>query len=602
MYKTGDIVKLHNNGLLEFIGRKDKQVKLHGFRVELKEIEKVILDFPQITDVCVTIKKPTDDKEMLVAYIISTNKKIDINDIYSSIRKKLPHYMIPTIMLIDKFPLTPNGKIDNNKLPIPDLEKKSTAKPNNELEAKILKICQEVLHNSNIGVEDDLFIDRGADSLNILSISSKLFSEDINIATQYFYQYPSVRQLAKFLSSKEYTGEIMKKNIIQPARTEPNPDMLEKGLTFSYKNVFLTGVTGFFGAHVLYQLLKNTNCKIYCLVREKQNSSSKDRVINKLNYYFGENLYSDYKSRIEVISGELAIDNFGLDDKDYLNLRKEIECIINTAAITKHYGSANIFYKENIKTVQNLIKFCENTNITFNHISTTTVSGNYLVSNNIKCDFDENSFYVGQNYDDNMYVYSKFEAERLIFEAEKNGLKANIFRLGNLMARHSDGQFQKNKLDNAYYCRLIALARLKCLPDTFIKQQLEFTPVDEASLAVISLLKIPNLYNKIFHIFTDKLISINELLDVYEELGNKCDFVNHDYFMKKLHSKENERALSLIISDINENNDIDYSSGITVKHDITNKYLKEVGFSWHKIDKKYLINFFNKTNFIDDLK
>ena len=601
MYKTGDIVKLHTNGLLEFIGRKDKQVKLHGFRIELKEIEEVLLENKEIKDATVTIKKVNENKDMLIAYITS-NEDVNLEKIYAHLRDKLPYYMVPTIMKMDKFPLTPNGKIDFNKLPIPSIEKKVSASPKNELEAKFLKICQEVLHNDNFGVEDDFFIDGTADSLNILSISSKLFSQNINVDTQYFYKYPSIRQLCEFLSSKEYLNNTTKKEFVEPFKNDIPENLTKSMLNFTYKNVLLTGVTGFFGAHTLYQLLQHTECKVYCLVREKYNKTSLDRLIRKLNYYFGNDFYPKYQDRIIVISGELSYDKFGLSVKDYDKLQKTIDCIINTAAITKHYGSSNVFYKENIKTVQNLIAFCKNTNIVLNQISTTTVSGNFLVSNDLKCDFTENDFYIGQNYEDNMYVYSKFEAERLILEEEKNGLKANIFRLGNLMARYSDGQFQKNKFDNAYYCRLIALAKLGYIPNNLTEQMMEFTPIDDASLAVVRLLSIPNLSNKIFHVFTDKLIPIQLLLKIFSKMHISCEFIDYASFMHKLHEKENERALALIVSDIGKNNEINYESGITIKHEITNTYLEKIGFSWHTIDEDYLERFFEKVNFLKDIR
>ena len=602
MYKTGDIVKLHNNGLLEFIGRKDKQVKLHGFRIELKEIEEVLLENEEVTDAIVTIKKLNENKEILIAYIIPKDKELDLNKIYSNIREKLPYYMVPTLIKMEQFPLTPNRKIDYNKLPLPVVEKKVMTNPKNELEAKFLKICQEVLHNNNFGVEDDFFIDGTADSLNILSISSKLFSENITIDTQYFYKYPSVRQLCEFLSSKEYLCDNINKEFVKPLENIVPNNLSKELLDFTYNNVLLTGATGFFGAHALYQLLIHTKCNIYCLIREKQNKPSISRLESILEFYFGNQFYNTYKDRIIVISGELSYDNFGLSDEEYNDLQRKIDCIINAAAITKHYGSSNVFYKENIKAVQNLIKFCKNTNIVLNHISTTTVSGNFLVSNDLNCDFDENSFYIGQNYEDNMYVYSKFEAERLILEEEQNGLHANIFRLGNLMARFSDGKFQRNKFDNAYYSRLIALAKLGYLPNSLVNQYLEFTPIDDASLAVISLLSIPNLYNKIFHIFTNKLIDITLLLKVFSELNIDCRFIDYNEFMSKLHLKENESALSLIVSDINKDNEINYVSGITIKNDITNEYLDKIGFSWHTIDEAYLQRFFKDVDFLNDIK
>lgn len=601
MYKTGDIVKLHYNRLLEFIGRKDNQIKLHGFRIELKEIENVILENHLVQDVYVVIKNQSNGRNILMAYITSQSKNIDVNQIYSMLREKLPYYMIPIIMQIEKFPLTPNGKIDNKQLPLPNIYKKTFSEPKNEIEKKILKSCREVLGKKDFGVEDNLFIDGSADSLNILSISSKLFAENINIGTQHFYKYPSVRELSNYLLSKEYCKDNSKKEIILPYKTELPNNISKEMLCFSYKNVLLTGSTGFLGAHILYQLIKNTNCTIYCIIREKNNSSPKKRLIKILDYYFGESFYIAYQNRILVVSGDLAFDNFNLYNSNYLELKSKIDCIINAAAITKHYGSSNIFYKENIKTVQNLIKFCNNTNIILNHISTTSVSGNFLVTNTLNCDYDENSFYIGQNYEDNLYVYSKFEAERLILEAEQKGLKANIFRLGNLMARYSDGQFQKNKFDNAYYCRLLALAKIGYLPDALKKQLLEFTPVDDASLAIINLISIPNLSNKIFHILTNKLININILLSLYKKMNIHCKFITNDEFIKQLYLPKNQKALSFIISDINKDKKINYASGIKIKHDITNNYLEKIGFLWNNIDSDYLIRFFNKTNFLDDL-
>ena len=78
-----------------------------------------ILENSLIKDVYAVIKNQSDGKSILMAYIISQDNNLDINQIYTTLREKLPYYMIPTIMQIDKFPLTPNGKIDNKQLPLP---------------------------------------------------------------------------------------------------------------------------------------------------------------------------------------------------------------------------------------------------------------------------------------------------------------------------------------------------------------------------------------------------------------------------------------------------------------------------------------------------
>ena len=601
MYKTGDIVTQNFQGNLEFIGRDDGQVKLHGFRIELKEIEKNIQKNKDISDVIVLQKETTNKKQLLVAYITSYSKTLNISTIYETLKKELPFYMIPTIIKLDNFPLTPNGKIDKAKLPLPTSSPKNNILPKTELENDILEICQNVLENNNLGVCDDLFTIGGADSLAILSINSRLFAKGIKLGTQDFYKYTNVQQLAKYISNTEKSSYCKYNYMVKPKTTSFPNSISKKDLCFTYKNVLLTGVTGFLGIHILDNLLKNTNCIIYCIIREKYNQIPQKRLENLLEFYFDNNYYEKYKNRIIVINGELSKDFLGLSQEKYSNLQKNIDCIINTAANTRHYGNYATFKKENVTTVKNLILFAKPANIILNQMSTTNISGNYLVKNDICYNFTENNFYIGQNYEDNVYICSKFEAEKLILEEEYKGLKANIFRLGNLMARYKDGIFQKNKFDNAYYTRLIALAKLGTLPNNMKKQNLEFTPIDETAEAIVKILTIPNLQNNIFHIFTDKLISINLMLKIFEQYGFKNKFIDYNNFIDNLYLPENEKILKYIVSDLNYSKKFDYSSNIIIDNTLTKQFLDLVDFEWSKIDEDYLKKFFDKVNFNKDI-
>ena len=347
-------------------------------------------------------------------------------------------------------------------------------------------------------------------------------------------------------------------------------------------------------------MLKNTKSNVYCIIRKKDSVQPYKRLKNLISYYFNNNYYDKYKKRIYIIDGELSEKNFGLSKKTYEDLQTKVDVIINTAANTKHYGNHLSFENENVDTVKNLILFAKKSNIVLNHMSTTTISGNHLVENNISYNFTENDFYIGQNYKDNIYIYSKFKAEKLILEEELKGLKANIFRLGNLMARYDDGLFQKNKLDNSYFTRLLALAKLGCLPENLKDQMLEFSPIDKVSEAIIKLLTIPNLKNNIFHIFSNKLISINEVIEVFKEFGIECEFKDYDNFIYNLHLQKNEKILKYIISDLNNSRRFDYSSNIAINQHLTNKFLKLVDFEWPEINKEYLKRFFTKTNFTYD--
>ena len=601
MYKTGDIVLRHLDGNLEFVGRDDGQVKLHGFRIELKEIEKNILKNKNVSDCLVTIKENSSHKQILVAYITSYQNNFDLSILYETLRKALPFYMIPTIIKLDAFPLTPNGKIDKNKLPLPITKNRQNSLPKNALENDILTVCQEVLMYPNLGIYDDFFTDGNADSLSILTINSRLFAKGITVHTQDFYQYSTVECLANYLANRKKEDQEKLAFMVKPKITSFPENVTKKDLFFPFQNVLLTGVTGFLGIHILDYLLKNTNCMIYCIIREKYNQKPQKRLESLLNFYFDSNYYQSYQNRIIILDGELSKEFFSLSQEDYSNLQKNIDCIINTAANTRHYGNYTTFERENVITVKNLILLAKPTGIVLNHMSTTNISGNYLVENNISYNFTENDFYIGQNYEDNVYIHSKFEAEKLILEEEHKGLKANIFRLGNLMARFSDGVFQKNKFDNAYYTRLLALAKIGYLPNDLQNQQLEFSPIDQTAEAIIKLLMVPHLENTIFHIFSNKLITIDTLLHVFKKYGYSCKFTDYDDFIHHLYLPKNEKILKYIVSDLNQAKKFNYHSDIVIDQSLTNQFLDLVGFQWSKIDENYLKRFFESIHFTKDM-
>ena len=149
---------------------------------------------------------------------------------------------------------------------------------------------------------------------------------------------------------------------------------------------------------------------------------------------------------------------------------------------------------------------------------------------------------------------------------------------------------------------MLALAKLTYLPTQLKNQQLEFTPIDDVANAIVSLLFIPNLHNKIFHLLTDKLIDIQTLLNVFSKLNINCTFTSYENFIKQLNLKDNEKILKYIVSDLNSKTQFDYSSDIIINSKITNSYLRKVGFRWHIIDTDYLIRFFDKVNFLEDLQ
>ena len=131
-------------------------------------------------------------------------------------------------------------------------------------------------------------------------------------------------------------------------------------------------------------------------------------------------------------------------------------------------------------------------------------------------------------------------------------------------------------MSNAYFTRLLALSKIGYLPQDLQNQNLEFSPIDNVSDAIIKLLCIPGLENKIFHIFSNKLINMSMLLKIFEQFDVHCKFTSYDQFIKNLNKPENEKFLKYIITDINSKKGFNYESDITVDSSITDDFLDKV--------------------------
>lgn len=209
VYRTGDLAKFNDNGEIEYIGRSDFQVKLHGQRIELEEIEKTILNIKAINNVCVCIQK-IQDREILSAYY-TINKAITKTEIKTFLEKKLPSYMIPTYFLqLDELPITINGKIDRRKLPT-DLDiDDDIVLPTNETENIILNIYKNILHIENIGISHNFF-EIGGDSITAMKVYIECTRKNLNISYSDIFKFPTVEKLAKNLKSVSSTPNIINK-------------------------------------------------------------------------------------------------------------------------------------------------------------------------------------------------------------------------------------------------------------------------------------------------------------------------------------------------------------------------------------------------------
>jgi amino acid adenylation domain-containing protein len=212
LYWTGDLARYLPDGNIEFLGRADYQVKIRGFRIELGEIETALRQHPDVRDAVALVHESEWGDKRLVAYVTAREERNSvINEMRRFLQDRLPDYMVPaTFVMLEMLPLTPSGKIDRRALPAPewsrpDLETAFVASQT-ETERAITTIWQQLLSVTDVGIHDNFF-DLGGHSLLLVQMHSRLQEEfGCSIPIAHMFQYPTIRNLAEYLSEAREEG------------------------------------------------------------------------------------------------------------------------------------------------------------------------------------------------------------------------------------------------------------------------------------------------------------------------------------------------------------------------------------------------------------
>ncbi|WP_156516261.1 non-ribosomal peptide synthetase, partial [Rhodococcus sp. EPR-147] len=199
MYRTGDLVRRRGDGLIEYIGRTDFQVKLRGLRIELGEIESALLAEPEVTQAAVLLHSSEQSEQQLVGYVVSTDPDLDHDGLADAVRRRMPEYMVPSVFVVlDEFPLNASGKLDRKALPAPDFASlaREYRAPSTETESALVAIFETVLGLDRIGVDDDFFV-LGGNSLNATRVIARVNAElGTAVDVRSFFDAPTVAELA----------------------------------------------------------------------------------------------------------------------------------------------------------------------------------------------------------------------------------------------------------------------------------------------------------------------------------------------------------------------------------------------------------------------
>ncbi|MFF8727222.1 amino acid adenylation domain-containing protein [Streptomyces sp. NPDC015171] len=206
MYRTGDVVRQRADGALEYVGRADHQVKLHGFRVELGEIEAALERSDDVDQAAATVREDRPGDRRLVAYVTAAPGRVpDVKALRDFVADTVPLYMVPSaVVALEEFPLTPNGKLDRKALPAPVVAPTAMVETHlTQSELLLSRLFAEVLGVAQVGPRDSFF-DLGGSSVLAARLLARVRSEmDLELSIRMLVESPTPAELSRRLTGEE---------------------------------------------------------------------------------------------------------------------------------------------------------------------------------------------------------------------------------------------------------------------------------------------------------------------------------------------------------------------------------------------------------------
>jgi amino acid adenylation domain-containing protein/thioester reductase-like protein len=549
LYRTGDLARWREDGTIEHLGRIDFQIKLRGFRIELGEIEARLLEHPAVQDCVAVVREHPSGDRRLVAYVIpapdhrptssgprpgagasGAEEAADaagpsrlVGDLRAHLQARLPQYMVPSaFVLLEAFPRTPNGKLDRRALPAPGArgeQAQSYAAPRTPDEAALAQIWADVLGQERVGIHDSFF-DLGGHSILALQILARLRdSLGVRLPLRHLFDAPTVAQLAQVVEIARQLGpdgQIDTRPVVDlPAEVQLDPEIDAAGRAYTPQaepaHILLTGATGFLGAALLAELLRETAAQIHCLVRAPDAEAARARVRASLEDY---GLWDDtFAARIEPLPGNLAHPLLGLTPEAFQRMAETVEVIYHNGALVNFIYPYAVMKAPNVLGTHEVLRLAARARLKPVHfVSTTTVF--YAASRPDTGPVREDEPLEHSQGIINGYGQSKWVAERILMLARERGLPVSIYRPGRIGWDRRTGRWNNHDL---LYRMVKGCLQLGAAPE--LDTTYELTPVDLVSQIIVHLSRRPELLGQNFQIVQPRPPRWSDLLETIQMLG-----------------------------------------------------------------------------------
>jgi len=623
LYSTGDLGRWTRTGELQILGRSDGQVKLRGQRVELGEIEHWLGTHPGVRQGVAIVETQPDGTQILWAFVCLQSGAREPSPAawHDYLSRTLPSYMVPAAVLqVPAIPVNTSGKVDRAALlrvvsdrgAIPadaaGGERQGT-QPRDGIEQRIAEVWAECLKRESIAREDSFF-DLGGDSLRAISVVSQLrrtFHCDIND----LYEHPRLADFAAVCrprpehlrtlirsAARHWQGyrdnlaayEAERDAALDAARRAYETRNQSYGLNGGgerrdYRRVLLTGATGYLGSYLLRELLANRNRQVTVLVRGGDDRTARARLGETLCHDFGPDEGAALRddSRLTVLSGDLRRNDLGLSPQVHDRLANSLQAVFHCAANVKHFGHYWEFHADNVAATARLLKLAAHRAADpadFHLVSTLSVCGKAPEAGfRLFTEYDA----VPEVLDENYYIRSKQEAERLVVAARRDLANASIHRVGNLVFAAEGGPLQSNIGENAFFRQIAAFLRLGVAPDD---AHLWLCHVDMVARGLVLLAGAADLTNEAHHIENARRDTLAEFVTAAEGV-RACAF---DGFLQRLEQAVDEPEMDAALTETLENFGLyrgiapqERARRLEIVSGRTQTLLTRLGFAWPQV-------------------
>ncbi|MFF3697945.1 amino acid adenylation domain-containing protein [Streptomyces sp. NPDC002221] len=536
LYRTGDMARWRQDGVLEYLGRRDRQIKLRGYRVELDEVEAVLAAHSQVRQAAVEVIGEGAG-ELLVAAVVGQSgqgRQRLSQRLHDHVRDRLPAYMVPArIAVVDALPLSSSGKVDRRELAELAAPVVSSSTGNaalrDEWERAVADIWRDVLHVDAVA-RDETFFALGGTSLRATQITAavrerlRTAAGSGRVMIRELVGDPSLADFADIVHALHdgRAADDTRVDFEREIRLAPELrfEAPAAASPMAPAQVLLTGATGFLGVHLVEQLLRSGVERVHCLIRADTPEGALDRLTARMRRYGVDP--EPLMDRVVPVPGELAEPHFGLPDGTWRDLARGIDLITHCGSRVNFVYPYTALAPINVGGTRTVLELAgERTTKPVHYISSIAVivgfgtAGVTHVEEDTPLDHAER-ISLG-------YPETKWVAERLVVEAGRRGLPVAIHRPYEVTGTQDRGVWNTDTMMCALF-RTIAETGLA--PDMGLP--LDFVPVDYTAEAIVHILTHQQPDGRVYHLTNPRAARLPLLVERLTAMGYPVRTLSYD--------------------------------------------------------------------------